>query len=101
MVAYGMQKIGITGLEAWFAQFFGSSNDATGQQSWDLGWKLAKGDISLSTLGSQIRALYAIEDDKPRKLWPNTAAPDNFVPSYPADYNTQYTHPGFLEIQQP
>ena len=103
--AYKTKLGGVFGFDT-IAQTYGTSNDVAATMSYDAGKQRAlTGVATLETsLSKNIynNVSYAnpadFNDLKHKKLWPNTAAPDNHVKySQWSNHNTQFASPGFLE----
>ena len=101
---YACEKIGVSQPLQDASQASGTGNDASASSSWLAGEFYAEGGLTLDECAEIIADASWTDSgsEKVRKLWPNLAPADNFVP--PTRYlnpNTQFTAPGFLYMEDP
>ena len=103
LVAYACQKIGVRAFLQDLSQWSGTRNGDSAVVSWDCGVDLANGTKTLVECARWIgNTSWREGDEKLMKLWPNPASADNFAePDSIVDYDTQFTIPGFLRMEDP
>jgi hypothetical protein len=102
IAGYGVRKIGVCSVAAWISQIYGTWNDSAASKSWDAGWDVGGGASYNTTVIALVADVWDEADDKNQKLWPNSAAADNYVtPDSFSDPDHEFTSPGFLYMTNP
>lgn len=102
LAGYVCKKLGVTPLEAWVAQLYGTWNNAGATASWDAGEELAQPDhASLETILSEMaEEVWTSETaEKARALWPNLSPADNHRTGR-VNFNYYYSSPGMLDTSE-
>lgn len=102
LAGYVCKKIGVTPLEAWVAQLYGTWNNAGATASWDAGEELAQpGHASFETILSEMtEEVWTSETaEKARALWPNLSPADNHRTGR-VNFNYYFSSPGMLNTSE-
>ncbi len=99
LTGYAAQKVDAPQWEQDFGQYFGTSNDQSANMSWQAGSAAASNGMNSTTVSNFVHQIWALTDEKCKRLWPNPATLDNYSTNsdrFGRDYDRFFYSPRFL-----